>query len=109
MAFKNTNNLKAETREIDMAIEHKFGDLNEAIRKLGELGFSPKESPISKGLYHVLPSEMREGYPMMEDGTTPRFVAFLYSTGTLIFVKPYDENPVLMAYQEILKQLTVKE
>jgi hypothetical protein len=92
-----------------MIIEHKFGDLDKAIRKLKELGFSSKESPISKGLYHVLPSDMRDGYPMMGDGITPRFVAFLYSTGTLIFVKPYDENPVLMAYQETLEQLTVKE
>ena len=49
---------------------------------------------------------MRDDYPMMGDGTTPRFVAFLYSTGTLIFVKPYDKNPVLMAYQETLEKLT---
>ncbi len=92
-----------------MIIEHKFGNLNKAIRKLNELGFSLNESVISKALYHVLPSEMRDGYPMMEDGTTPRFVAFLYSTGTLIFVEPHDKNPVLMAYQETLEQLTVKE
>ncbi|MEK6897177.1 MAG: hypothetical protein AABW93_01455 [Nanoarchaeota archaeon] len=89
-----------------MRIEHKFGNLKTAIRELNELGFSANESLISKGLYHVLPIEMRDDYPMMGDGTTPRFVAFLYSTGTLIFVKPYDENPVLMAYQETLEKLT---
>ncbi len=89
-----------------MIIEHKFGDLDKAIRKLDELGFSLNESVISKALYYVLPSKMREGYPMMKDGITPRFVALLYSTGTLIFVKPYDENPVLMAHQETLEMLT---
>ena len=89
-------------------LEHKFGDLDTAIKELGDLGFSLNQSIISEGLYYVIPSKMSDDYPMTKDGITPRPVAFVFPKGKLILVEPYDENPVLMKYQKTLEELLVK-
>ena len=95
-------------------LEHKFGDLDKAIKELGDLGFSLNQSIISEGLYYVIPSKMSDDYPMTKDGITPRPVAVVFSIRTLdlvklVLVKHHDENPVLMTYEERLKKLLVKE
>jgi len=92
-----------------MQIEHKFDNVNIATRELNGLGFS-LGGPLFHGeLYHVVPREIQDDYPMMSDGKTPRFVAVVDFTGTLIFAEPYDKNPVLIRYQEILKRATAIE
>lgn len=90
-----------------ISLEYKFGDLDKATRKLNGLGFSLNKSVISERLYYVLPSEMRDDYPTREDGKTPRSVALLFSSGTLIIPELYDKNPILMAYQETLREVLI--
>ena len=91
-----------------ITLEHKFGDLDTATKELGDLGFSLNQSIINEEFYYVLPSKRSDDYPMTKDGITPRSVAFVFYNGTLILVKPYDENPVLMKYQKTLEELLVK-
>ncbi len=91
-----------------MSIEHQFDNVETASKELNKLGFSLRGSFFHREIYHVVPEEMPDGYPMMGNRRTPRFVAFVTSKGTLIFDKPFDENPILMRYYEILRALTTK-
>jgi len=82
--------------------EYKFGNVDTATQELNRLGFSLDDSLFPKELYHVVPIEIQDDHPRMSDGITSRFVAVVDSKGTLIFDKPFDDNPVLIKYQEIL-------
>lgn len=82
--------------------EYKFGNVDTATQRLNRLGFSLDDSLFPKELYHVVPIEIQDDHPKMSDCRTPRLVAVVDSEGTLIFDKPFDNNPVLIKYQEIL-------
>ena len=87
-----------------MSIEHKFDNIETATRELNRLGFSLDDSLSPGNLYLVVPSEIPDDYPMMRgDGKTPRFVALVDPKGTLIFDKPFDKNPVLIGYQDKIR------
>lgn len=87
--------------------EHRFGDIDTATQELNRLGFSLDDSLFPKEVYHVIPIKIQDDYPKMSDDRTPRFVAVVDSKGTLIFDKPFDNNPVLIRYQEILDGLAL--
>jgi len=82
--------------------EYKFGNVDTATQRLNRLGFSLDDSLFPKELYHIVPIEIQDDYPKMSDCRTLRFVAVVDSKGTLIFDKPFDNNPVLIRYQKIL-------
>ena len=92
--------------------EHRFDNVEIATQELNRLGFSLNNSLFSNSgeIYHVVPSKIQDDYPKMSDGITPRFVAIIDSECNLIFDKPYDNNSVLIRYQErldgFLEQLT---
>ena len=82
--------------------EHRFDNVDTATQELNRLGFSLDDSLFPKKLYHVIPIKIQDDYPKMSDCRTPRLVAVVDSNGTLIFDKPFDNNPVLIRYQKIL-------
>jgi len=85
--------------------EYEFGNIDTATQELNRLGFSLDDSLFPKELYHVIPIKIQDDYPKMSDCRTPRFVAIVDSKGTLIFDKPFDNNPVLIKHQAKLEKL----
>ena len=85
--------------------EYKFGNVDTATQELNKLGFSLDDSLFPKELYYVVPIKIQDDYPKMSDCRTPRFVAVVDSNGTLIFDKPFDNNPVLIKHQAKLEKL----
>ena len=87
--------------------EYSFGNIEIVTQELNRLGFSLENSLFSNSgeIYHVVPSKIQDDYPKMSDGRTPRFVAVVDSKGKLTYDKPYDNNSVLIGYQEILDRL----
>lgn len=85
--------------------EYEFGNIDTATQELNRLGFSLDDSLFPKEVYHVIPIKIQEDYPKMNDDRTPRFVAIVDSKGTLIFDKPFDNNPVLIKHQAKLEKL----
>ena len=85
--------------------EYKFGNIDTATKELNRLGFSLDDSLFPKKVYHVVPIKIQDDYPRMKNTRTPRFVAVVDSNGTLIFDKPFDNNPILIKHQEKLEKL----